>query len=145
MFYFDIVTRSEFPSLSSQSRSSVMKDQSPLNRQKSQVGRLPVSSAATARQSGKGKAEATNKQTGIVKVFLVAFFKDYHHIRSSNNFHYAEAMDFRDWCEGEWARLTGTNGIKLCLQLLLQVRIIQSFVFTFVNLAILPVFRYKLP
>ena len=24
-------------------------------------------------------------------------------------------MDFRDWCEGEWVRLTGTNGIELCL------------------------------
>ena len=22
-------------------------------------------------------------------------------------------MDFRDWCEGEWVRLTGTNGIEL--------------------------------
>lgn len=64
-----IVTRSEFPTLSSQSRSSMMKDQSPLNRQKSQAGRLPVSSAATANQSGKGKAEAANKQTGIAKVF----------------------------------------------------------------------------
>lgn len=64
-----IITRSEFPTLSSQSRSS-MKDQSPLNRQKSQAGRLPVSSA-TANQSGKGKAEATNKQTGIAKVFFL--------------------------------------------------------------------------
>ena len=23
----------------------------------------------------------------------------------------AEAMDFRDWCDSEWSRLTGTNGI----------------------------------
>ncbi|CAN6181173.1 unnamed protein product [Urochloa humidicola] len=67
----------EFPTLSSQSRSSMMKDQSPANRQKSQAG---------ANQSGKGKAEASNKQT--------------------------EAMDFRDWCEGEWVRLTGTNDIS---------------------------------
>ncbi|RCV09430.1 hypothetical protein SETIT_2G027900v2 [Setaria italica] len=79
--------QTEFPTLSSQSRSSVMKDQSPANRQKSQAGRLPVSSAAPANQSGKGKAEASNKQT--------------------------EAMDFRDWCEGEWVRLTGTNDISL--------------------------------
>ncbi|CAN6213057.1 unnamed protein product [Urochloa humidicola] len=69
--------QSEFPTLSSQSRSSMMKDQSPANRQKSQAG---------ANQSGKGKAEASNKQT--------------------------EAMDFRDWCEGEWVRLTGTNDIS---------------------------------
>jgi len=60
------------------------KDQSPANRQKSQAGR--VSSAAPANTSGKGKAEASNKQT--------------------------EAMDFRDWCEGEWVRLTGTNDIS---------------------------------
>ncbi|OEL16447.1 hypothetical protein BAE44_0022534 [Dichanthelium oligosanthes] len=78
--------QSEFPTLSSQSRSPMMKDQSPANRQKSQAGRLPVSSAAPANQSGKGKAEASNKQT--------------------------EAMDFRDWCEDEWVRLTGTNDIS---------------------------------
>jgi len=76
--------QSEFPTLSSQSRSSMTKDQSPANRQKSQAGR--VSSAAPANTSGKGKAEASNKQT--------------------------EAMDFRDWCEGEWVRLTGTNDIS---------------------------------
>jgi len=84
LFYFDMLTRSEFPTLSSQSRSSMTKDQSPANRQKSQAGR--VSSAAPANTSGKGKAEASNKQT--------------------------EAMDFRDWCEGEWVRLTGTNDIS---------------------------------
>ncbi|CAN6202974.1 unnamed protein product [Urochloa humidicola] len=78
--------QSEFPTLSSQSRGSMMKDQSPANRQKSQAGRLPMPSAAPANQSGKGKAEASNKQT--------------------------EAMDFRDWCEGEWVRLTGTNDIS---------------------------------
>ena len=66
MFYFNILTRSGFPSLSSQNRSSMMKDQSPLNRQKSQAGRLSLSSAAPANQSGKAKAEAANKQTGIV-------------------------------------------------------------------------------
>ncbi|KAL6647808.1 hypothetical protein ACP70R_015245 [Stipagrostis hirtigluma subsp. patula] len=77
--------QSEFPTLSSQSRSSMMKDQSPLNRQKSQTSRLPLSSAP-ANHSGKGKAEAGNKQT--------------------------EAMDFRDWCESEWLRLTGTNDIS---------------------------------
>ncbi|KAG8081437.1 hypothetical protein GUJ93_ZPchr0007g4783 [Zizania palustris] len=75
--------QSEFPTLSSQSRSSIIKDQSPLNRQKSQVTRLPLSSAPIANQTGKGKTEAANRQT--------------------------EAMDFRDWCESEWARLTGTN------------------------------------
>ncbi|ONM51259.1 GYF domain-containing protein [Zea mays] len=78
--------QSEFPSLLSQSRSSMMKDHSALNRQKSQAGRLPVPSAATANQSGKGKAEATNKQT--------------------------EAMDFRDWLDSEWAKLTGTNDVS---------------------------------
>ncbi|KAL6880538.1 hypothetical protein ACP4OV_012103 [Aristida adscensionis] len=77
--------QSEFPTLSSQSRSSMMKDQSPLNRQKSQTSRLPLSSAP-ANHSGKGKAEAANKQT--------------------------EAMDFRDWCESEWVRLTGTNDVS---------------------------------
>jgi len=76
--------QSEFPTLSSQSRSSVTKDQSPANRQKSQAGK--VSSAAPANTSRKVKAEASNKQT--------------------------EAMDFRDWCEGEWVRLTGTNDIS---------------------------------
>ncbi|KAF8714045.1 hypothetical protein HU200_028040 [Digitaria exilis] len=55
----------EFPTLSSQSRSSMMKDQSPANRQKSQAGKLPVSSAAPANQSGKGKSEASNKQTDV--------------------------------------------------------------------------------
>jgi len=44
------------------------KDQSPANRQKSQAGR--VSSAAPANTSGKGKAEASNKQTGIVAGFF---------------------------------------------------------------------------
>jgi hypothetical protein len=44
----------------------MMKDQSLLNRQKSQGAQLPVSSAAPANQSGKGKAEAANKHTGIV-------------------------------------------------------------------------------
>ncbi|XP_062190603.1 protein ESSENTIAL FOR POTEXVIRUS ACCUMULATION 1-like isoform X2 [Phragmites australis] len=78
--------KSEFPTISSQSRSSMMKDQSPLNRQKSQAGRLPLSSAPPANQSGKGKAEAANKQT--------------------------EAMDFRDWCESEWVKLTGTTDIS---------------------------------
>ncbi|GJN24471.1 hypothetical protein PR202_gb12211 [Eleusine coracana subsp. coracana] len=85
--------QSEFPSLSSQSRSSTMKDQSPLNRQKSQAGRLPLSSAAPANQSGKAKAQAANKQT--------------------------EAMDFRDWCESEWLRLTGTNDtsfLEFCIK-----------------------------
>jgi hypothetical protein len=24
-------------------------------------------------------------------------------------------MDFRDWLDSEWAKLTGTNGIYLCL------------------------------
>jgi hypothetical protein len=66
MFYFIILTRLEFPSLSSQSKSSIMKDQSPLNRQKSQGARLRLTSAALANQSGKAKAEAANKQTGIV-------------------------------------------------------------------------------
>ncbi|KAK3126337.1 hypothetical protein QOZ80_7AG0555060 [Eleusine coracana subsp. coracana] len=85
--------QSEFPSLSSQSRSSTMKDQSPLNRQKSQAGRLPLSSAVPANQSGKAKAQAANKQT--------------------------EAMDFRDWCESEWLRLTGTNDtsfLEFCIK-----------------------------
>ena len=68
LFYFDMLTRSEFPTLSSQSRSSMTKDQSPANRQKSQAGR--VSSAAPANTSGKGKAEASNKQTGIVAGFF---------------------------------------------------------------------------
>ncbi|KAL5199019.1 hypothetical protein ABZP36_002531 [Zizania latifolia] len=75
--------QSEFPTLSSQSRSSIIKEQYPLNRQKSQASRLPLSSAPIANQTGKGKTEAVNRQT--------------------------EAMDFRDWCESEWARLTGTN------------------------------------
>ncbi|KAF8732319.1 hypothetical protein HU200_016303 [Digitaria exilis] len=57
--------QSEFPTLTSQSRSSMMKDQSPANRQKSQAGKLPVSSAAPANQSGKGKSEASNKQTDV--------------------------------------------------------------------------------
>ncbi|KAJ1287680.1 hypothetical protein BS78_02G029800 [Paspalum vaginatum] len=78
--------QSEFPTLSSQNKSSMMKDQSTLNRQKSQAGRMPVSSVLPASQSGKGKADATTKQT--------------------------EAMDFHDWCESEWVRLTGTNDIS---------------------------------
>jgi hypothetical protein len=31
----------------------------------------------------------------------------------------AEAMDFRDWCESEWARLTGTNDtsfLEFCIK-----------------------------
>lgn len=72
-FIFKNLTRSEFPTLSSQGRSSMMKDQSPANRQKSQAGKLPVSSAALANQSGKGKAEASNKQTGTVADFCSCF------------------------------------------------------------------------
>ena len=68
LFYFDMLTRSEFPTLSSQSRSSMTKDQSPANRQKSQAGK--VSSAAPANTSRKVKAEASNKQTGIVAGFF---------------------------------------------------------------------------
>lgn len=50
-----------------------MKDQSPANRQKSQAGKLTVSSAAPANQSGKGKAEASSKQTGTVADFCLCF------------------------------------------------------------------------
>ncbi|XP_062186822.1 protein ESSENTIAL FOR POTEXVIRUS ACCUMULATION 1-like [Phragmites australis] len=85
--------QSEFPTLSSQSRSSMMKDQSTSNVQKSQAGRLPLSSAPLVNQSGKGKAKAANKQT--------------------------EAMDFRDWCDSEWVRLTGTNDtsfLEFCIK-----------------------------
>ncbi|KAG8100835.1 hypothetical protein GUJ93_ZPchr0013g37321 [Zizania palustris] len=85
--------QSEFPILSSQSRSSIIKDQSPLNRQESQASKLPLSSAPIANPTGKGKTEAAIRQT--------------------------EAMDFRDWCESEWARLTGTNDtsfLKFCIK-----------------------------
>ncbi|KAM0848861.1 hypothetical protein ACQ4PT_054077 [Festuca glaucescens] len=85
--------QSEFPSLSSQSRSSMTKDQAPLNRQKSQASKLPLSTAPTANLTGKGKTEAANKQT--------------------------EAMDFRDWCDSEWSRLTGTNDtsfLEFCIK-----------------------------
>lgn len=78
--------QSEFPSLSSQSKSSITKDQSALNRQKSQASKLPVSTAPTVNHTGKGKTEAGSKQT--------------------------EAMDFRDWCDSEWSRLTGNNDIS---------------------------------
>jgi hypothetical protein len=64
-----------------------------MNRQKSQASRLPLSTAPTANHAGKGKAEAANRQT--------------------------EAMDFRDWCESEWARLTGTNDtsfLEFCIK-----------------------------
>jgi hypothetical protein len=63
-FFLTIFNRSEFPSLSSQSRSSITKDQAPLNRQKSQASKLPLSTAPTANLIGKGKTEAANKQTG---------------------------------------------------------------------------------
>ncbi|CAM0905280.1 unnamed protein product [Alopecurus aequalis] len=85
--------QSEFPSLSSQSKGSMAKDQGPLNRQKSQAGKLPVSTAPTANLTGKGKTQAANKQT--------------------------EAMDFRDWCDSEWSRLTGTNDtsfLEFCIK-----------------------------
>ncbi|VAH46125.1 unnamed protein product [Triticum turgidum subsp. durum] len=77
--------QSEFPSLASQSKSSMTKDQSSVNRHKSQASKLPLSTAPSANLIGKGKAEAANKQT--------------------------EAMDFRDWCDSEWSRLTGTNDV----------------------------------
>jgi hypothetical protein len=64
VFFLTIFNRSEFPSLSSQSRSSITKDQAPLNRQKSQASKLPLSTAPTAKLTGKGKTEASNKQTG---------------------------------------------------------------------------------
>lgn len=67
-----MLTRSEFPTLSSQTRSSSIKDQSPMNRQKSQASRLPLSTAPTANHAGKGKAEAANRQTGMV-AFLLGF------------------------------------------------------------------------
>jgi len=85
--------QSEFPSLSSQSKGSMAKDQGPLNRQKSQASKLPLSTAPTANLTGKGKTEAANKQT--------------------------EAMDFRDWCDSEWSRLTGTNDtsfLEFCIK-----------------------------
>jgi hypothetical protein len=125
MFYYhDIVTRSEFPSLLSQSRSSMMKDHSALNRQKSQAGRLPVPSAATANQSGKGKAEATNKQTGIPKFF-------YSYSLKTIMFKFLTSVIM----QRQWTSEIGwiVNGPSLLEQMvsncvLLQVRIIQSFV-----------------
>jgi len=54
---------------------------------------LPLSTAPTANLTGKGKTETANKQT--------------------------EAMDFRDWCDSEWSRLTGTNDtsfLEFCIK-----------------------------
>ncbi|XP_072987243.1 protein ESSENTIAL FOR POTEXVIRUS ACCUMULATION 1-like isoform X1 [Typha latifolia] len=54
------------------------------SRQKSSSGRLPASSPPTTSVPiAKGRNDAASKQT--------------------------EAMDFRDWCQNEWVRLTGTT------------------------------------
>jgi hypothetical protein len=105
MFYFNILTRTEFPTLSSQ-RSSVMKDQSPVNRQKSQAGRLPVSSAAPANQSGKGKAEASNKQTGAVAYFFTHVCEV--SLRLSSKAWYLQ----RQWTSVIGARANGSGSLE---------------------------------
>lgn len=106
MFYLDIITRSEFPTLSSQSRGS-MKDQSPLNRQKSQANRLPVSSASPANQSVKGKAEATNKQTGMAKAFYS------HYLKFITTFYVLTTVIMqRQWTSEIGARMNGPGSLE---------------------------------
>ena len=68
-----IRNRSEFPSLSSQSKSSMVKDRGPSNRQKSQASKLPLSTAPTANLTGKGKTGAANKQTGELLGLCLCF------------------------------------------------------------------------
>jgi hypothetical protein len=101
----------------------MMKDQSPLNRQKSQAGRLPVSSAATANQSGKGKAEAANKQTGIANAFYL------HSLKTIITFKVLTTVIMqRQWTSEIGVRVNGPGSLEQMVSNLLEVRIIQSFV-----------------
>lgn len=43
--------------------------------------------------------------------------------------HFAEAMDFRDWCESESVRLTGTKGILLAARIRHQAIAKPSYLF----------------
>ncbi|OAY73813.1 PERQ amino acid-rich with GYF domain-containing protein 2 [Ananas comosus] len=83
--------QSDFPSLSNQSgwgvKGSFAKGALSVapSRQKSQSGKLPLSSPPTSSglSIAKGSKDASSKQS--------------------------DAVDFRNWCESEWVKLTGTN------------------------------------
>lgn len=113
----------------------MMKDHSALNRQKSQAGRLPVPSAATANQSGKGKAEATNKQTGIPKVFYS------YSLKTIIMFKFLTSVIMqRQWTSEIGWRVNGPSLLEQMVSncVLLQVRIIQSFVLLLLILICFP-------
>ena len=104
------------------------KDQSPANRQKSQAGR--VSSAAPANTSGKGKAEASNKQTGIVAGFFFPPVCEVSLCLSSpvcevslclsSNAYYLQ----RQWTSGIGARVNGSGSLE---QMVLSCLVLASF------------------
>lgn len=76
-------------------------------------------SPASAQASMKGKREAMNKHSGklykhdkykfLLPIEILFFLVTY--TCYCLNLLYAEAMDFRDWCQSECARLIGTTGI----------------------------------
>lgn len=107
-FCLAMFNRSEFPSLASQSKSSMTKDQSSVNRHKSQASKLPLSTAPSANLVGKGKAEAANKQTGNI-VGLCSYFLCY---SVFSNITVLTLILQRQWTSGIGATASGPGSLE---------------------------------
>lgn len=72
------------------------------------------SSPASVQSSLKGKKDTINKHSGKFSIRLMVFSCEKYWLTTYFN-SFAEAMDFRDWCESECVRLIGIKGISLLL------------------------------
>lgn len=136
--YF-ITCRSDYPQLSTQS--SLGNKMPPvkgnlggsLNRPKSIGGRPADQSLASSTQSSlKGKKNASTKQSGRhilvwpeFSYFILNKEMTINHFCSTP---FAEAMDFKEWCEGECVRLLGSKGIIWLLSSTLFSLLVLSYV-----------------
>ncbi|XP_020577460.1 uncharacterized protein LOC110022724 [Phalaenopsis equestris] len=97
------VSRSDFPSLANNPSSQNVKG-------------TPVKGV---QGEGSSKKASSSKPVEHSITSLPAISKSFSKGKKNTESKYSEAMDFRNWCEGEWFRLTGTNDtsfLEFCLK-----------------------------